>query len=256
MKTDFYGKYQFAHSTELPKYAELREILRAAIADGFWQRGEQIPPEVKIARVAPYSLGTVQKALKALEEEGILQRRQGHGTFVADKRPRMVDPWHLRFCGPEGNDLPVYPCVVSKRVTNRKTPWAKLLCPCGDLIQIDRKINIGDEFLIYNKFFLAAGKYAFITQKSNEELGSLIFKTILHRECNLSFTEMSYRMQVIEFPKSISRVLKLAEGAIGLMLEILATSGKTPVYIKEIYVPQNKFKLCITDSSTLPKSMS
>jgi GntR family transcriptional regulator len=257
MKTDFYGKYRLAEMKGLPKYAGLREIMRAAISDGFWKQGEQIPPEVEIARVTPYSLGTVQKALKALEEEGVLLRRQGHGTFVTDRRARMVDPWHLRFCTPEGTTLPVYPSVVSKRMTQRKTFWAKLLCPRGgSLIQIDRKINIGDEFLIYNRFFLSAERYPFFILKSNEELTSVNFKTILHRECNVSFTEMSYGMQVIKFPDSISRVLKLAKEAVGLMLEILASSERGPVYFQEIYVPQTSFKLCITDSATLPKSMS
>ena len=257
MKTDFYGTYRLAELKGLPKYAELREIMRAAISDGFWKQGEQIPPEAQITRVTPYSLGTVQKALKALEEEGVLQRRQGHGTFVTDKRARMVDPWHLRFCSPEGTDLPVYPCVVSKKMTSRKPSWAERLCPRGgNLIQIDRKINIGDEFLIYNRFFLSGDKYGFFMQKSNVELSSVNFKTILHRECNLSFTEMSYRMQVVNFSESISRMLRLSKGAIGLLLEVLATSERTPVYLQEIYVPQNKFKLCITDSSTLPKSMS
>jgi hypothetical protein len=63
-------------------------------------------------------------------------------------------------------------------------------------------------------------------------------------------------MQVIKFPDSISRVLKLAKEAVGLMLEILASSERVPVYFQEIYVPQTSFKLCITDSATLPKSMS
>ena len=116
--------------------------------------------------------------------------------------------------------------------------------------------NIGDEFLIYNRFFLSAERYPFFILKSNEELTSVNFKTILHRECNVSFTEMSYGMQVIKFPDSISRVLKLAKEAVGLMLEILASSERVPVYFQEIYVPQTSFKLCITDSATLPKSMS
>jgi hypothetical protein len=56
--------------------------------------------------------------------------------------------------------------MLSKRTTRRTTPWAKLLSPRGgNLIQIDRKINVGDEFLIYNRFFLAADKYAFFPAK-------------------------------------------------------------------------------------------
>lgn len=259
MAQSFYVKYRPSELPGLPKYVELRETLRAAIADRFWKEGEQLPPELEIAHKAPFSLGTVQRALQALEEEGLLERRQGHGTFVTNTRARMVDPWHFRFRSPEGAaNLPVYPRVVSKRIIQGETRGTELLCPRGgSLVQINRKINIGDKFLIYSKFFLPADKYAFFMQKSNKELSSMNFKTILHRECNVSFTRMSYTMRMVTFPDSISGLLKVSKGAVGLLLEILASSDqKGPVYFQEVYIPRNKFQLCITDSSTLPKSMS
>jgi DNA-binding GntR family transcriptional regulator len=254
MKTDFYRKYRLPELQGLPKYAELREVLRGAIADGFWKKGEQIPPEMEIARQTPFSLGTVQKALKALEADGVVQRRQGHGTFVRQSRAKFAHPWHFRFrSSDESVTLPVYPRVLSKRTISSASQWAKLLNPRnGRLIQIDRKINIGDEFPIYNRFFVSADKYGRFLTRPNKELHSADFKAILHREYNVSFTQMSYTIQMLRFPDVVCRTLGLGEGTMGLMVEILAGSErKGPVYFQEVFIPPNKFKLYITDPSTI-----
>jgi DNA-binding GntR family transcriptional regulator len=257
MKTDFYRKYQLKEANGLPKYAQLREALRAAISDAFWREGEQIPPEIELTRRTPFSLGTVQKALEALEAEGVLERRQGHGTFVRQNRPKFADPWHFRFRSSDGKfTLPAYPKVLSKRKVKAASRWAKLLNPRnGQLVQIDRKINIGDEFLIYNKFFISADKYAGFLRRPNKELHSADLKSILRQEYNVSLTEMTYTVQMIRLPASICRALGLREGITGLVLEVLASSGrKDPVYLQEVYIPPNKFKLYITDPSTIHRT--
>ena len=92
MEMNFYEKYQIVKIAGLPKYAQLREALRAAIEDAYWAPGAQLPPEAELAQTTPFSLGTVQKALQALVEEGIVIRRQGYGSFVSEKRREMYKP--------------------------------------------------------------------------------------------------------------------------------------------------------------------
>ena len=73
----------------LPKYAQLRDTLLAAIEHGYWKAGAKLPTEQALARHTPFSLGTVQRALRALVAEGIVVRLQGSGTYVADGRNGM-----------------------------------------------------------------------------------------------------------------------------------------------------------------------
>lgn len=65
----------------------LYELVRHSIQDrilaGHWRPGQKIPPEQELARQAGVSTGTVRKALEWLAAEGVVQRRQGVGTFVA-----------------------------------------------------------------------------------------------------------------------------------------------------------------------------
>ena len=88
----------------LPKYAQLREMLTAAITAGHWKPGDKMPTETELARQTPFSLGTVQKALRALVDEGLVRRAQGSGTFVTEPRQPIDAPLHLRFLGREGGN--------------------------------------------------------------------------------------------------------------------------------------------------------
>ena len=63
-------------------YQQMRDVLAARIATGEWKPGTALPSEADLAREFGVSPGTARKALKLLEAERLLTRRQGHGTFV------------------------------------------------------------------------------------------------------------------------------------------------------------------------------
>ena len=68
----------------LPSYAQLEQALRSAIVARRLAPGSQLPEERELARQFSVSRGTLRRALGQLEEAGLLVRRQGHGTFVAE----------------------------------------------------------------------------------------------------------------------------------------------------------------------------
>jgi hypothetical protein len=53
---NFFEQFSHGVSSELPKYAQMREILIAAIAAGHWKQGEQLPKLVQITFVAAYHI--------------------------------------------------------------------------------------------------------------------------------------------------------------------------------------------------------
>ena len=67
----------------IPAYYKLQMELLKGIENGRWAPGEAIPPERKMAEDWGVSLGTVNRALANLVNEGYLKRIQGKGTFVA-----------------------------------------------------------------------------------------------------------------------------------------------------------------------------
>ncbi len=60
----------------------IREAIRARIVAGEWQLGELIPGEVEFAEEYGCSRTTVNRALQALAEEGIVERKRKGGTRI------------------------------------------------------------------------------------------------------------------------------------------------------------------------------
>ena len=63
--------------------------LRSAIVDGTRAPGERLPSEPDLARTLGISRPTLRDALRALEDEGLVRRVHGSGTYVTG-RPLLV----------------------------------------------------------------------------------------------------------------------------------------------------------------------
>lgn len=75
----------------IPYHFQLRELLRNEIAEGRWEVGERLPSERELCENFGLSRTTIREALDALVHEGLLQREQGRGTFVAE--PKIMESW-------------------------------------------------------------------------------------------------------------------------------------------------------------------
>jgi GntR family transcriptional regulator len=74
----------------------VQDELRQRIDQGRLPAGSRLPSEPDLAAELQVSRATLREALRALEEEGLLRRRQGSGTYVAD-RPRMANSLDVNF---------------------------------------------------------------------------------------------------------------------------------------------------------------
>lgn len=81
--------------------------LRAEIVSGRWAVGERIPNEASLSDLLSVSRGTVREAVRALVSQGLLDTRQGSGTYVRSavdpsaaldrlKRTGLRDQWEAR----------------------------------------------------------------------------------------------------------------------------------------------------------------
>jgi GntR family transcriptional regulator len=69
-------------STGQSRYGKLALALRDRVLQGEWLPGEPIAAEAELAHVYGVALGTIRQAIALLVQDGLLQRRQGKGTFV------------------------------------------------------------------------------------------------------------------------------------------------------------------------------
>ncbi len=66
-----------------PKYHQIVESLRQGLASGVYRGGARLPSEAELARRFKVSRMTVVKAVQQLQQEGLVVRRVGSGTYAA-----------------------------------------------------------------------------------------------------------------------------------------------------------------------------
>ncbi len=73
-----------------PKYQVLAEAMRTGILSGKYQK--TLPTEQTLCGQFGVSRQTVRQALSVLETEGLIERRQGSGSFIREKREPAASP--------------------------------------------------------------------------------------------------------------------------------------------------------------------
>lgn len=136
-------------------YQDVLGFLQEDIKSGRYAPGEKLPSESQLAREFSVSRVTLREALRVLEDDGLIFRRHGSGTFVRDKRAIPIQ------------DLSsiVSISTIFKRagledrftkVELRKTPATeriaeKLHIPSGQEVwEVERLRTLGDNPAIYS----------------------------------------------------------------------------------------------------------
>ncbi len=72
-----------------PRYVQLRRRLEEGIASGILPPNSSLPPERELAEITDLSRVTVRKAIQELVREGLIEQRQGSGSFIREPVTRM-----------------------------------------------------------------------------------------------------------------------------------------------------------------------
>ena len=72
-----------------PKYRRIRDYLYSEIRSGRLSPGQSLPTEARLAESLGMSRNTIRQALSELQEEGMVDRVQGRGTFVTTEQQRQ-----------------------------------------------------------------------------------------------------------------------------------------------------------------------
>ena len=223
----------------VPKYVALRDAVADAIASGEWLENARLPTESEYVAALPLSLGTIQRALRALADEGLIIRQQGQGSFVAaNGAARMHAPLHCRFVNDSGTGyLPVYPEVLKRYEETRKGPWlqhlgsAKILC-------IERALRIGEEFRVFSRFWCDPVRLPALATLPFRRLSGENFKDVVWRETRQLVGRISTFLSAGVLPRDACSAIGVRRGTRGQVLEISACVGRDqPIYYQELYIP-------------------
>ena len=73
-------------NSPLPRYYQLKEIMRERVQSEEWKPGDLIPSERELSEKYGISRMTARQAITDLVNEGLFYREQGKGTFVSQRK--------------------------------------------------------------------------------------------------------------------------------------------------------------------------
>jgi GntR family transcriptional regulator len=219
-------------------------ILRA-IEAGQWKPGDRLPPETAIVRAMPFSLGTIQRALSKLAEDGVVERRRRQGTFVTGARAEPEALVHFHFRTADGGGLlPVYARALSVDVTEETGPWSGFLAGSRRFIRIQRAISVNFEFSIYSDLYLPYQRFRRLANNPERYLEGANFSHMLGTIFNAPTLRAIQRMRVCQVPAHAARHIGIAAGSAGMEWDIRAFSYRDkPLLMQRNWLPPTDYQL-------------
>jgi GntR family transcriptional regulator len=89
----------------VPIYRQIVNQVKYLVASGMLSPGEELPPIRTLALQLKVTPNTIVKAYDELEISGVVHKRRGSGTFVAEGRPKLMMPERRRIIERRIDDL-------------------------------------------------------------------------------------------------------------------------------------------------------
>ena len=239
---------RLADGAPAPKYRVLHEVLLEAIEGGTWKSGERLPSEADIVEALPFSLGTVQHALQTLVEQGVVTRRHGQGSFVADLPVNANQIRNFRFLDDDGKSLlPVYGRVLSVDITKDTGPWSDFLAAAEPFVRISRLINVNLEFQTFSQVYLPHRKFSDLSEMPLAKI-SVPLTHMLSERFNAPTLHVTHTVCSEPLPKEAALAIGQEVGSHGMRWEIFSyTYRNLPSFYQRVYLPLTTRRLQFSD---------
>lgn len=197
-----------------PLYMQLQHRIRQAIRDRVLTQDEAIPAERDLASEFGVSRITVRKAIDALAGDGLVVRRRGAGTFVAARVEKSFstlssfsEDMVSRGRRPGSEWL--------SRATGHVSPEEALslgLSP-GTTIHRFQRLRLADDVPMALEYATVVGECL----PSAEAVGDSLYAALEAHGCRP--VRALQRLRAIHFPAEQARLLGVAPGHAGLLIE-------------------------------------
>lgn len=217
----------------LPLYQRLRDEIAARIAAGDWLPGEPIPTEAELTQLYGVATGTVRKAVDALVSEGLLQRRQGRGTFV--RRPDFDASFMRFFRQQTGTRAGEREVPASRLLTRRcESPSAQVrqalaLAAGEQVIYLERQRILNDRVLFHEDIWLPQSRFSALLSIELAQFDSLLYP-FYEEVCEQRIASAHEELTVASADADIAAALSIHMGQPIVVIERLALGyDKSPL---------------------------
>jgi GntR family transcriptional regulator len=242
-------------ATTEPKYVVLFQAFTEAIRRGDFKPGQRIPAESELCSRLPVSLGTLQKAMGKLAENGLIVRNRRTGTFVADRRSQASEAFVYRFRDPVTGQIQLpFVRVLAVEEDRSRGPWRSML-KVERCVRLDRLLWIENDPPAFTSVYFAFEHGKALLDVPLEELhGSSTHRVMVDR-FNLPTVRVEHRIGCRPLSAQACEHLRIADGTSGTVWDVSDFSiDDRPILFQRLQLPPGHRPIEIQESFAALKS--
>jgi len=209
-----FGKAAIDFGSHIPYYIQLLEALKQQIGTGEMKPGDQFPSESDLCETYGVSRTVVRQALREMELEGLVVRRKGKGTFVAE--PKIIESLAQKLTGfyqdmVERGHHPVTQ-VLHQAVEppNKKVAEYLGIDPSRPVIHIRRLRFVKDEPIVLVTSYLP---YDLCPDLVNVDLTNQSLYAYLENQCGIRIAYGRRSIEAVAANEAEAHLLQVERGA-------------------------------------------
>ncbi|NLL62959.1 MAG: GntR family transcriptional regulator [Ruminococcaceae bacterium] len=234
-------KAKFKRESSEPLYVQIKKDLHYKIEDGIYSVGNKIPSEPELCQKYDVSRITVRKAILELEEEGLLEKKQGKGTFVrlpsSKKKISQINSFH-ETCNWQNKTASSK--VINARETNAtaKDIEGLELTDNSKIIEITR-LRLADDIPVILEINHFTTGFTYLLEYNLS--GSLY---VLLRSFGIEPNQASRELSLISATEEMASLLKVDVGSPLIFLyEVIYDQKGRPLHTSYQYIRGDLFTL-------------
>ena len=228
-------------------YNLIAENLRDRILSGDLQPGEQLPPERALCEDFGASRITIRRAVQILEEESLVRRSQGRGTFVIASPSRKIPILAEEFAASVARHAPEMTRLLDAwKWQAADADVATRLNTCsGDRVLFTRRFDmLGEKPVAMDEVWML-GRYA--DRLVEDDLARLDFVERWQHVQRIEFSYSAQSVEAVPAAAPITEFLRVAPGEPLLKeMEIIHLSSEQPVALFVSHYRHEYFRLIAT----------
>jgi len=218
------------HRNGTPAYKRIQNSIRKRIDAAELKPGDSVASERELAKTHKVSLMTARHALAGLENEGIVERRRGAGTFVAvpkihfNKLMSYTEQMAGRGLTPRSRVL------VAKIIEDEQEIAARLgLSSASSMVKITRLRLTGEEPFALETCYLPAPEFSGLV---TAPVGRMSLFATLQHDYGVELAYADEEIDATTADANLAEALALQKGAAIMRIRqvIYSTKGKATIY--------------------------
>lgn len=220
---------------EEPIYRQIQNAIRRRIDSGQLKPGNPVPSERELARLHKVSLMTARHALSELARDGIVERRHGAGTFVA--QPRIQFNKLLGYTEQMASlGLTANSRVITCGIVTREHEIAARLgmAPTARLGKVERVRLAGDEPVALETCYWSADEFPNLLDAPLERVSLF---GVMEREFGVGLAYSDEEIDATDADLRLADILAITRGSPLLRIRqlIFSTKSRATVYVVGFY---------------------